>query len=174
MRKTVFMLLLLAPPATAAPIPVVTLHHPEPVSYEREIVPLLEAKCAACHSGSVRRGQYDVSTHESLLKGGKRGPAVVPGKPAESLLIRAAGHAAEPFMPPPKTDDPLTPQELALLTLWVEQGAKGAAVSRERPAVTLTPLPARVRPVRALALRPDGSLLAVGRGDQITLVEPRT
>src|SRR5205085_5861353 len=41
-------------------------------------------------------------------------------------------------------------------------------------AVTLTPLPATIRPVRSLALRPDGSLLAVGRGDQITLVEPRT
>jgi WD40 repeat protein len=168
------LLLLLTAPAAAAPIPVAALHHPDPVSYEREIVPLLDAKCAACHSGSVRRGQYDVSSYESLLKGGKHGVAVVPGKPAESLLIRSAGHAAEPFMPPPKTDDPLTPQELALLTLWVERGAKGATVSRERPAVALTPLPASVRPVRALALRPDGGLLAVGRGDQVTLVEPRT
>src|SRR5438552_3786292 len=139
MRTRLLPLLLLASPAAAAPIPVATLHHPDPVAYEREIVPLLDAKCAACHSGSIRRGQYDVSSHESLLKGGKHGPAVVPGKPGESLLIRVAGHTAEPFMPPPKNDDPLTPQELALLTLWVEQGAKGATVSRERPAVALTP-----------------------------------
>src|SRR3982750_1737385 len=95
------LLLLLAAPAAAAPLPGPPLPPPAPVSYEREIIPLLDAKCAACHSGSVRRGRYDVSSHESLLKGGKHGPAVVPGKPGESLLIRSAGHAAEPFMPPP-------------------------------------------------------------------------
>src|SRR5947209_20052039 len=100
--RTLLLTLPLLLAAPAAPIPVATLRHPDPVSYEREIIPLLDAKCAACHSGSVRRGQYDVSGHESLLKGGKHGPAVVPGKPGESLLIRVAGHAAEPFMPPPK------------------------------------------------------------------------
>src|SRR5439155_1465139 len=74
-------------------------------------------------------------------------------------------------------EEPLTPQELALLKLWIDQGAKGpagAVALRPRPEVRLGPLPARVQPVRALALSPDKSVLAAGRGNQVHLYNPTT
>src|SRR5690349_18505351 len=72
----------------------------EPVSYAKEVEPILAAKCAACHAGKVRRGRFDVSSYAALVKGGKRGPAVVPGKSAESLLVQLASHTRKPYMPP--------------------------------------------------------------------------
>src|SRR5262249_33056008 len=78
----------------------------------------------------------------------------------------------------PIDEEPLTPQELALLKLWIDQGAKGptgsAVVAKPRPEVKLGPLPARVQPVRALAVSPDKSILAAGRGNQIHLYDPKT
>src|SRR5947207_842320 len=135
MRTLLLTLLLLAvTPAAAAPIPVVTLHHPEPVSYEREIIPLLDAKCAACHSGSVRRGQYDVSSHESLLKRGKHGPAVEAVALAPDGTTLASGGFREVY-------------------LW--DTATGALARR------VTGFADRVV---ALAFSPDGKLLATGGG----------
>ncbi len=158
------------------PVPVVTLDRKEPVSFTKDIEPLLTAKCLGCHSGKVRRGKYDMGSHAGLLKGGQSGPAVVPGKSAESLLIQLAGHTRKPYMPPPKDDDPLAPQELALLRLWIDQGAKGPAEASAKAVapVRLRPLPARVQPVRALALSPDQSVLAAGRGNRIHLYDPKS
>ena len=108
-----------------------------------------------------------------VLAGGGPGPAVVAGKAADSLLVKMAGHTAKPFMPPPGEAD-LTPQELALVKLWIDQGAKGATVARGRPAVALGPLPPRVQPVRALAVAPDKSLVAVGRGGVVQIHDAKS
>src|SRR6266436_8653545 len=90
------------------PIPVVTIDRKEPVAFEKEIVPILTAKCAGCHSGKIRRGGYDMGTHAGLLAGGDTGPAVVPGKSADSLLVQLAGRTKKPTMPP-KEEPPLSP-----------------------------------------------------------------
>ena len=72
-----------------------------------------------------------------MLKGGKRGPAIVPGKADESLLFKMAAHRVEPVMPPKDKKDqkPLTPEELGLLKLWIDAGAKddSAENPRDRP-----------------------------------------
>ena len=62
----------------------------------------------------------------SMLKGGKHGPSVVPGKADESLLFRMATHRVEPVMPPAGKKDtkPLTPDELGLIKLWIDAGAR--------------------------------------------------
>jgi WD40 repeat protein len=164
-------LVLLTPFAGAQPIPVVRLDRKEAVDYAKEIEPILAKKCQVCHSGNVTEGQFDLGSHERLMRGGKRGPAVVPGKAADSRLVRLAGKTGKPSMPP-KGDEPLTPEELALVKLWIDQGAKASDAPRERPRVTLVGLPATVRPVRALAVRADKSLVAVGRGHEIHLFEP--
>jgi WD40 repeat protein len=164
---------LAADPETPPPIAVVALDRKDAVSYEKEVVPILEAKCQSCHSGNVRKAAFDMGTYDGLLKGGKTGPAVVPGHAADSLLAKLAGRTQKPTMPP-KDEEPLTPKELALIKLWIDQGAKGSTVVRERPAVTLGPLPARVRPVRALAVSPDKALIAVGRGNQVLLYDAKT
>lgn len=158
----------------AEPIPVIALDRKEPVSFENEIVPILTAKCAGCHAGKVRRGGYDMGTRDGLLGGGDTGPAIVPGKSADSLLVQLAGRTKKPTMPP-KDAEPLTPQELALVKLWIYQGAMGSGgvAAKSLAAVRLGSLPARIHPVRALAINADASILAVGRGHQIQLYDPR-
>src|SRR5262249_49105885 len=134
-------------PKGVQPIKVVMLDRKSPVAYEKEIEPILVNKCLFCHSGPVKEGRLDMSTYESLVKGGKRGKTIVPGKSAESLMVKLAGRTQRPTMPP-KSEEPLTPQELALIKLWIDQGAKAPTGQRERPKAIITALPANVHPVR--------------------------
>src|SRR5262249_55670524 len=60
-----------------------------------------------------------------------------------------------------------TPQELALIKLWIDQGAKAPTGVRERPKAVVSLPPAQVRPVRALAISPDKANVVAGRGNQI-------
>src|SRR5262245_26020671 len=78
-------------PDDRPPLPVVALDRKDPVSFEKDVAPILEAKCTACHSGTVHRGKFDLGSFEALMKGGKSGPAVVAGKSADSLLVKQAG-----------------------------------------------------------------------------------
>ena len=82
---------------------------------------ILEAKCALCHGPSKMSG-LDVRQHETLLRGGVRGPAIVPGKAEESLIYRAAAHQGELKMPP-GSSVPLPDDELEVLKNWINGGA---------------------------------------------------
>jgi WD40 repeat protein len=148
------------------PVQVVKVERKEPVTYEKDIEPILIKKCQFCHSGSVIEGKLDMGAYESLIKGGKRGGPIVPGKSGDSLLVKLAGKTQKPFMPP-KNEEPLAPEELALIKLWIDQGARAPVGRRERPRVALTALPPSVHPVRALAISPDKSAVAAGRANQI-------
>jgi WD40 repeat protein len=166
-------LTLLAPLTLCAaekPIPVVKISHTEPVVFEKEIQPIFQNKCTVCHSGKQQKGKFDASTYASLMKGSGKGPVIVPGKSAESPLVKYAGKTAKPFMPP-KDEEPLTPQELALIKLWIDQGAKPPTGMAEGAKVILGALPPSVVPVRALAVSPDKSMIAAGRGNQIDVYD---
>jgi hypothetical protein len=153
------------------PIGVVTIDHKDPVVYEKEIHPIFVNKCAHCHSSSTKKeGRFDLGSYETLMRGGKTGPAVVPGKGAESLLYKVAGRTMKPQMPP-KGEDPLTKEELALIKLWIDQGAKpptGLIVRQEFP---LKELPISVQPVRGVAISPDKSAVAASRANQIHIYD---
>jgi WD40 repeat protein len=154
-------------------IPVVSIDRKEPVDYNKDIEPIFAAKCTVCHSGNILEGKLDMSSFAALMKGGKSGNVVLPGKANESLLIRMAGRTKKPYMPP-KGDEPFTPQELALVTLWVNQGAKAPTGAREKPKVALTLPASLVKPVRGLAITPDKTLVAASRGNQIHLYDAKT
>src|SRR5438034_1786354 len=124
------------PKSGVQPIRVVTLDRKEPVLYDQDIEPILINKCQFCHSGSVKEGKLDMSSYEALLQGGKRGQPIVPGKAAESLLVKLSGRAQKPIMPP-KGEEPLLPEELALIRLWIDQGAKAPDRKRQKAAVVL-------------------------------------
>lgn len=155
------------------PIKVIALARKDPVVYEKDIEPIFVTKCMFCHSGSVKEGKFDMGTHESLMKGGKRGKSIVPGKSGESFLAKVAGKTDKPFMPP-KSEEPLTPQELALIKLWIDQGAKAPTGMRARSRPVLTALPAGVQPVRALAVSPDKSAVVAGRAQQLHVYDAGT
>jgi hypothetical protein len=89
--------------------------------FDSEIRPLLQAKCWACHGESSPQANLSLRTPESIVKGGKSGPAVKPGSSAGSLLIEKVTSKA---MPPGETK--LSPNEIALLRSWVDNWS-GAA-----------------------------------------------
>src|SRR5919202_4245893 len=139
-----------------APIPEVKLNRPDPVLYEKEVEPILANKCFVCHSGKELNGKLDMSTYEKLIKGGKHGPPIAAGKASESYLYKLASRQMKPAMPP-KDETPLTPNELAAIKLWIDQGAKPpTGTGLVRPKVVLTLPPALVKPVRAVGISPDG------------------
>src|SRR5438105_7573536 len=80
---------------------------------------ILQQNCAGCHGQNAISG-LDVRTRDSLLLGGRRGPAVVPGQAAKSLLYIAAEGAGELKMPPGKK---LSNDELSALKQWIDEGA---------------------------------------------------
>lgn len=156
-----------APPA---PIKVVVLNRAEPIDFDRDVRPIFARRCLVCHSGSVTEGMLDLSKHAGILEGGKSGAAVVPGKSAASLLIKLAGKTQRPFMPP-KKEMPLAPEELAILKLWVDQGAKPGSGLKTTARITLTPPPGTFHPIRSVVISPDQQFIAAARGCQIDLFD---
>ncbi len=88
--------------------------------FEKEIRPLLVEKCQGCHGEKKASGGLRLVGREALLKGGDTGPAVSPGKPDASLLIRAAEYRGETRMPP---RGKLADTDIARLRRWVALGA---------------------------------------------------
>ncbi|MBM3774736.1 MAG: DUF1553 domain-containing protein [Acidobacteria bacterium] len=103
-----------------------------PVSFDRDIRPLLEARCLKCHGAAIQLSKLDLRTREAALKGGARGPAIVPSQPAESRLYRLVSGLEKPAMP---LDGALDASEIAALKTWIEQGAPWDASSGPAPAV---------------------------------------
>lgn len=159
--------------AAGEPIEVIKIERKDPILYEKDIHPIFKAKCTVCHSGALKEGKLDLESYEGLMKGGKRGLSVKPGKPDESLLVITAGRTGAPKMPPPKevTQKPFTPEELEILKLWVEQGAKAPTTIIERPKPIVNLPPSAVKPVKALAVSPDKSAVAASRGNQIHIYD---
>lgn len=86
--------------------------------FESKVRPILVARCVKCHGAAQQKGKLRLDSHEGLLGGGESGPAVVSGKPEESLLIDAINRRSIE-MPP---DAPLKENEIDLLTEWVRRG----------------------------------------------------
>ena len=94
--------------------------------FEKKIRPLLAGHCYACHSADTKpAGQLRVDDRNGLLAGGNGGPAVVPGKPAESLLLKRVAGGKRQM---PLEGDHLSAEEVADLTAWIADGAAWPAV----------------------------------------------
>src|SRR5437762_8680127 len=93
------------------------------VDFIRDIQPLLTNSCYECHRAEKQKGGLRLDQKAAALKGGDSGPALVPGKSAESLLIQAVTGTKEDLARMPKKRDPLTDEQIGLLRAWIEQGA---------------------------------------------------
>src|SRR5262245_28667040 len=92
--------------------------------FEKKVRPVLVEHCYQCHSieaGKKKRGGLLLDSRERARKGGDTGPAVVPGKPAESLMLRAVRYTDDMFRMPPKGK--LPDAVIADLEAWVKMGA---------------------------------------------------
>ncbi|MCB1086543.1 MAG: DUF1549 domain-containing protein, partial [Verrucomicrobiae bacterium] len=109
------------------------------VNYFKDVQPILEARCYDCHRGGKAKGDLKVDHLAAMLKGGKDdGPAIVPGDPKGSSLIwRVTPDEAGDDIMPPK-GEPLSPNEIATLTKWIEEGAPWPQFNVKN--FTLTPL----------------------------------
>jgi cytochrome c553 len=103
--------------------------------FESEIRPLLVKRCYECHGEKKQKAGLRLDHISHALTGGDGGPALVPGKPAESMLIKAIGYKDEDLQMPPKEELPA--EEKALLEKWVALGApwpagEAAVAKRDR------------------------------------------
>jgi hypothetical protein len=89
-----------------------------PPKFERDVKPILAAKCFKCHGGDSTKSGFDVRTEAAIRAGGDTGPAVVNGDPANSQLFEMVSNGT---MPPGKATK-LTADELAILKRWIEAG----------------------------------------------------
>jgi hypothetical protein len=111
------------------------------VDFARQIKPLLERSCVACHSGEKPRGHFRVDGRGAILRGGESGAAaIVPGHSEKSPLIDyVSGKVPESEMPPKAArgrSPALKTDEVALLRAWIDQGAEWpAGVSLTSPKV---------------------------------------
>jgi len=92
--------------------------------YLNKVLPILAENCFRCHSAQEQKdkGGLTLDTREAMLKGGDTGPAVVPGDTAKSLLLTAVSYKDADLQMPPKGDK-LKPEQVAILTEWVKDGA---------------------------------------------------
>ncbi len=92
---------------------------------QHDVVPIMLVRCTVCHGGRRQEGGLDLRSKAAMLKGGKSGPAIVLGKPEESLVIKRI-QAGE--MPPKQKlivvgVKPVTPGETQKIAKWIAQNA---------------------------------------------------
>jgi len=119
MNRWLLSVLLLAP--AAGP-----LRSADPVSYLRDIKPILQERCYACHSALKQKAKLRLDTAALAITGGRSGAAIKPGDAAASVLIDRVNDPNESTRMPPE-GKPLSAEQIALLKAWVEQGAKAPA-----------------------------------------------
>jgi cytochrome c5 len=108
-------------------LPALTARGDEParaVDYRLDIKPILVKHCTACHGMEKQKSGLRLDSASFAMRGGDSGPAVEPGKSAESLLIQAITGAEGVAAMPPEGKERLSADEVALLKAWIDQGAK--------------------------------------------------
>lgn len=133
-----------------------------PVSFYKQIRPIFQAACHGCHQPAKAKGDYIMTDFAALLKGGEEGHAVTPGNPTGSNLI-ALITPKDGKAEMPQKADALHESQIALISRWIQEGAKDdtpasakAEYSMDKPPVYVTaPL------ITSIDYSPDGTLVAV-------------
>ena len=89
--------------------------------FELKVRPVLATNCLPCHGGKKTNSGFKVDSREAILRGGDRGPAIVPGEPGKSLLIQAVRQIDDDLKMPP--DRRLPEESTRTLAEWVAAGA---------------------------------------------------
>lgn len=154
---------------------------PAPVSFSKDIAPILIKSCQACHGTADPKGGYQVVNFTAVMKEGDSAAApATPMKLDDSEIFRLVS-SEDKDERMPKDGDPLPPEQVALIKRWIEEGAKfdgpdpNAALASLVPKAPHPAAPEAYRvamPVTALAFRPDGQELAVGGYHEISIWNP--
>jgi hypothetical protein len=149
-----------------------------PVSFSKNIAPILAKNCEACHSAAESNGGYQVGNYNAVLKAGDSAAAsITAGKPEESELLKRLTTDDE-SMRMPQEGDPLPAEQIALVKRWIAEGAKYDAADPAAPLSAIMPKlnqpdpPQAYRrpvPITAVAFNHDGQELAVGGYHEVTI-----
>jgi hypothetical protein len=102
--------------------------------FEKDVLPLLAARCLKCHGETRPKAGLDLRTRAGMLRGGESGPVLVPGESARSLVFEMIRKGD---MPPGKDGKP-TAEEIALVKAWIDGGAPAAGSGSPAVAVGRT------------------------------------
>ncbi|MEQ1858645.1 MAG: c-type cytochrome domain-containing protein [Chthoniobacteraceae bacterium] len=162
---------IVASAADKGPLPIAALTSTEPVDFEREVRPFLNDNCLACHCETTTKGGLNLETPELMLKGGESGAGIVRGKASESLVLQAAAHLDADLVMPPRENKAkaknLTAEQLGLLKLWIDQGAKPSA--KVERVIAWQPLPGNLNAIFAVAITADGQFAACARANRLSI-----
>jgi WD40 repeat protein len=145
------------------------------LDYYRDVYPFLKTNCISCHNKTTTKADLNMETPELMIKGGESGPSIILGKGAESLVVMASLHTKDMEMPPPNNKSGavnLTPEQIATLKAWIDQGAKGSAMAER--AVVMQAFSASIDPIYSVAMTKDGRYVACGRSNHIDLYDMAT
>lgn len=144
-----------------------------PVDFAKDVQPILDDKCVACHNVAIAESRLVLEDVPSILKGGKRGPSVMPKDPDKSLLYLVASRGQQPAMPPlpnKVSAAAVTPQELGIIKQWILEGAQGSMGSAG-PAVVFQAVPSTLHSIYSVALSPWSRFAVCGRANQIDVYD---
>ncbi len=162
-------LMIMAPLVVAAQ----TLDGGSPPDYQSQVAPVFKKYCAGCHNDEDREGKFSLESYASLQRGTGHGPALLPGDPKGSRMLRVLTGAAKPMMPPKDEPKPGA-DEIAIIDAWIAAGARGPQgeePSRLSLIVPKIPSRAQVRPVAAMDASRDGRWTAIARDTGVTIYE---
>ncbi len=145
-----------------------------PVDYAREVKPLLRERCYACHGALKQKGKLRLDTVALMTTGGRSGPAVKAGAPADSPLVARVCDPDDAARMPPEGKRH-TPEQITKLKTWIAEGAKGPANERpdEDPAKHWAFQPV-MRPAAPVAGNPIDAFLAAERQKRGLTALPET
>jgi len=150
-----------------------SLRAAEPVSFHRQIRPILQQKCQGCHQPAKLKGKLLLTSFEGFAKGGTNGPSWMTGKPNESLVLKHL-RGVKDFSLMPEGEDKLPDAQIALFANWIDQGAKDDTPEQFKRTLVTTEPPTYSKPitVTAMAYSPDGTALAVAGYREVLLHKP--
>jgi mono/diheme cytochrome c family protein len=112
------------PPPPAVPSGPPAPLKPGDVAFSTDVAPILVDKCGKCHGDRDPENNFAITTLTSLVKGGRTGPAILPGKAEESLLIKKLRGAGIEGQRMPLNAPPLPDADIATIAKWIGQGAR--------------------------------------------------
>ena len=143
--------------------------------YFRDVYPFLKGNCVACHNKTTTKAGLNMETPALLRKGGESGPAVIPGKGAESPMVRFAQHLEDEVMPPKNNKSgavDLTAAQIEVLKTWIDEGAKDSV--QQARSVSLTAIPKGISPIYSVALLDDGRSVVCSRANELHVYDLTT
>jgi hypothetical protein len=166
-------------------------------NYEDDVRPILSRRCFACHSAGEMRSGLNLESYSGVMKGGSSGDAVIPGRPASSLLYKVVAHEGDGVPRMPLGGNKIPDAEINVIKDWIQLGLLETATSAPKGPIPVsldykpnglnkpagdpampgtlapvtTPEPPHPAPITALAASPWAPLLAVSGHERIYLYD---